>query len=659
MRGLIRLVLALAVLAGLAIGAVFLLPADRIGALAADQIRAATGRDLTLSGRLRPTLWPEIGVATGPVALSNAAWSEAGPMLRAEGLSVGLDLMALIGGDIVIRQITAQAPEIVLEKAADGRVNWDLGDPHGGGQSGSGAGGPRAFTLDAGRVAAARVTYIDHATGQRVVMSDLDATLTLPDYQGAADLTLTADLNGAPLTAEATVDRFAVMMAGEVAPLRARIGLAGASAAFDGRAGLTPTAVDGALQAAVTDLPALMAALGQPAPDLPAGVGHRLGLSGQLTVAPEGSLHLRQATIRQDQNEVMGAADLFPGDKPRLTGQFRAASLDLAPLTGGDPSGGSGRSGATGWSTDPFDVSALNALDADVTLAADSVDLGKGRLGPTQIRATLDDRRLVVDLQRVQGYGGTVTGTTVVNGRGGLSVRADLRVKGVAMQALLGDLAGYQRLVGEGDLTLSVLGAGASVDAIMNSLSGQGSVSFGKGELLGLDIAGMLRTLDTSYMGAGSKTIFDSITASFTIESGVLKNEDLAFDAPLLQAAGKGRVGLGAKTLKYRVTPTALLGRDGTGGLKVPLLISGSWAQPKFQLDLEAAAKQKLDLDAQKAALEEEARQAAEQAREKLRRKAKESLGVTSEDGESLEGAAKRKLEEEAKRGLRNLLGVK
>lgn len=40
----------------------------------------------------------------------------------------------------------------------------------------------------------------------------------------------------------------------------------------------------------------------------------------------------------------------------------------------------------------------------------------------------------------------------------------------------------------------------------------------------------MLRNLDASYVGAGAKTIFESISASFTVEKGVLSNNDLAFE---------------------------------------------------------------------------------------------------------------------------------
>lgn len=660
MRWLIRIVLSLVLLAVLLVGALFLLPAEKIAGLASEQIRAATGRDLTLSGRLRPSLWPEIGVATGPVTVSNVEWSDEGPMLAAEGLSIGLDLKALIGGDIVIREVSALSPRIVLEKAADGRVNWAFDGADGGpGTVGGGErGGMRAFTLDEGRISDGTLVYIDHQAGSRTELAALDATLGLPAFDGPADLGLSARLNGQPVSATARIGSFSGMLDGAVSALTTDIGVGAAKLAFDGRAGLTPLAAEGALDADLSDLGALFAALDAPAPDLPPGVGKRLSVKGQVTYTSEGSLYLRDATLTQDSNVISGGADLTFGAKPRLTGQFTTGALDLSPFMGGggeDPAGGGG--GPDGWSTDPIDVSALGALDAEVAITADSVDLGSAQLGPTRILATLTDRRLVFDLREVRGYDGTVTGNFVINGRGGLSVGGDLTVSGVAMQALLKDVADYDRLLGQGDLELEFLGSGASMAAIMNSLSGSGSIRFGKGELRGLDLAGMLRTLDTSYVGEGAKTIFDSIAASFTIENGVLKNDDLDFLAPLLSAGGKGKVGIGGRTLDYRVVPVALPGADGEGGVKVPLMITGTWAKPRFQLDLEALAREKLQIEEKQKALEEKARAAAKAAEERAKEQAAKKLGVAPEEGEDLEDAAKRKLEEEAGKALRKLFG--
>jgi AsmA protein len=313
---------------------------------------------------------------------------------------------------------------------------------------------------------------------------------------------------------------------------------------------------------------------------------------------------------------------------------------------------------ADGWPTDTIDVSGMGGLDLAVALVAPSIDLGVAKLGPTGLKLTMDRARAVFDIREMAAYGGQITGEFVVNGRGGLSVGGNLNFAGLAMQPLLSDLAGYDRLIGSGDLEVQFLGVGNSLDAIMKSLKGQGTLELGKGELRGFDLGGMLRTLDAGYVGEGQKTIFDGLAGTFTMADGVLSNSDLKLVAPYVTAAGSGEIGVGARTLNYRLRPTALAEADGTGGVMVPLLITGPWANPKFRLDLESIAREKMEAEAR--ALEERARQAAAEAEAKakaeLEAKLKEELGVEVLDGESLEDATRRRAEEALEEETRKLL---
>lgn len=656
MRIILRVLFSLIVLLALLFGALFLLPADKIAGLAKDQIHAATGRTLTLEGRLRPAIWPQLGLATGAVSLSNADWAGPDPMIRAEGLSVGLDWGALIGGDLRVTEVTLTAPQILLERGKDGADNWTFGSGTATPGASTDPAAPPAIAIDRAAITGGTVVYLDHASGETRRIEGIDATLNLPEPGGPAELRLAAQLNGQTATARLSLPDSGALLAGQVAPLETEITLGAARLTSTGRAGLAPLAAELAVDAELSDLTALFAALGLEAPALPAGVGERLTFTGQVTLAPEGSVHLRDAVLTQDANRLTGAADLFlDGPRPRLNGQFTAGALNLAAFTG--ESGGSGGAQDPGWPKDPIDASALATLDAEIALTADSLDLGAAQLGRSVVLATIEDRRLQLDLRQVQAYGGTVTGSVAVNGRDGLSVGSTLTVAGLALEPALKTFADYDRLSGTADLSLSVLGSGNSVDAIMKSLSGSGKLALGKGEMRGLDIVGMLRTLDTSYVGTGAKTIYDSIGASFTIDKGVLTNNDLAFTAPLLRMAGKGTVGLGAQRLDYKLTPTALADAEGKGGVKVPLLIKGAWSNPKISLDLAGLAADELGLEEKKKQLEDQAEAAADKAREDLKAKAAKELGAKTDEGESLEDAAKRKLEDEAKKGLKGLLG--
>ena len=106
---LIRIFGALAMLVLVLVAILLLLPGDRIAALAVDRIKAGTGRDLSVSGDVRLTLWPVLGVETGPVVLANADWAGPEPMLRAEALAIGVSAPELLRGEVRITRIAATA----------------------------------------------------------------------------------------------------------------------------------------------------------------------------------------------------------------------------------------------------------------------------------------------------------------------------------------------------------------------------------------------------------------------------------------------------------------------------------------------------------------------------------------------------------------------
>ncbi|PQO22707.1 AsmA family protein [Rhodobacteraceae bacterium WD3A24] len=651
-RWVFRLLGVVVVLALLAVAALPLIPAERLASLAAERFESATGRALSFDGEVRASVFPVLGVRTGPVRLANADWSEAGPLFAAEGLDIGLDPLALIGGDIAIRAVTARAPDIRLERAADGRANWAFGaapQPEAGDatQPESGA---RAVSIGLAEISDGRVQYVDHGAGTRLDLAALDLSLTLPDYTGPAEIDLSAQIDGRDVAVSGRVARFAALLEGEVTPLEATLATGGGEIAFDGRAGTAPAAAEGRLRADLDDLPALMALAGQPAPALPAGIGETIALETRLTLAGAGSLHLRETALTLDRNRLNGAADLtFDGARPHLTARFSGGALDLSALAGAQDAGAGGTgNGGNGWPSAPIDVSALAVLDAVVELDAESIDLGAARLGATRLRLVNERARAVLGLREVRLYDGLLTGEVVLNGRGGVSVGGDLRAEDVALQPLLAALAGQERLAGTGSARIDFLGAGPSVAAIMNSLSGGGSLDFGAGEIIGLDLAGMLRNLDPSYIGDGNRTIYNSITAQFDITDGVLRNDDLVLDGPLVSVEGAGEVALGAREVDYTVTPVALRDAAGEGGLRLPLRISGPWAAPGVSLDTQGAVSERLD--AGREALEDRARQAVESA-------VGDRLGTNAEDGETGEDAAQPDLESEITEGLETLFG--
>jgi AsmA protein len=652
MRWILRIALTLLTLVVVAVAALFLIPTDRIAAIAEAQFEENTGRKLTLKGEVRPQLFPRLGVALGDIEIANADWAGSEPMVEAARLEVGVGLSALFSGDILVEAFTIESPVIRLRRNAEGVANWDfLGSE----STDESSGGLTEFSLPKGIITNGTLAYVDDLAGATYSLTEMDASLALADLRGVAEVDLSARLQGEVIKVKATVDGVQQLLDGGVQPIDLDAVISGNTVKFQGAAGLEPLQAKGDLVSDFANLKGVMAIAGQAVPVIPNGLGQHPKVRGSVTLSPDNQLFLRDAVIDLDQNRLSGDIDVTLGDVPYVKARLSGGDLDFSAMSTDSSSGdGAANAGAGGWSDARLDVSGISAVNGEFTFQAVSVDLGSIQLGATSLKGNLDRSRLVLDLGGVRAFDGVASGQFVVNNRNGLSVGGELSAQGVAMQKLLDDFAGFDRLVGDASLRLKFLGVGGTMNQIMNTLSGSGSLDVGSGELLGLDVGGMLRNLDLAYVGEGSKTVYDDIKASFTIADGVLRNDDLRFASQLLTATGRGSMDLGGQTISYRVEPVALAAQLDRG-ISVPFLIEGPWSNVKFRPDLKGLIDQ--NLEAEKAKLKAKAKAEEDRAKARVAAKLQEELGVVREEGQSTEDALKDALENKAKDKLRKLLG--
>lgn len=634
MKWIIRLFGLLLLVIVVAVGSLFLLPADRIAKVAADQLRNLTGRDVAITGDVGLTFWPVLGVSAGGLEVGNASWAKDGAMLSAANAAIGVDAMALIRGEIKITNIEAQSPTIRLEQRRDGRASWQFTDGGGAAQIETAptapASAPRPLTIQ--RLNITDATLIYDAEGSDLVRYEgVDLSLDWPERAGPAVIDAALRPAGERVTVNATIDRFDQFLNGDVRPLQARVDTKGGGASLTGRAGLAG-AVAGDIWVKTSDTGRFLASLGAGAVDLPQGLGRIMDVRAQLTLTPDRRLAIREMTADLGGNTLRGAADITLNGTPDINAQLSAGALNLAGFAGSD-TGEGGTSAApapSGWSKAAIDASGLAAFNGEIALKADSIDLGALTLGPTRVLLRNDKSRMVAELREINAYDGVISGEFVVNNRGGLSVGGKLAAQGVSMQPLLQQTAGLSRFRGTGDAELSFLGSGQTLDAIMRSLGGNGAVNVGRGSIEGIDLDALMGNFDVK----GGTTVFDSLGATFAIENGVLRNTDLLMLLPNFTATGTGQVGLEAQTVDYTVTPKALR-VNGDRGLAVPVRIFGPWSAPQIKPDLQAA----LDLNF-----------ASEKA--KAQQKLEEKLGIQRQDGQSVEDAVKDKVEDKLKREL-------
>ncbi len=635
----------------LLVGLVFVLPAERVAQIAADQLKNATGREVVISGDVSLSLWPVLGAKVGAVEVGNADWASGGPMLRAEQAAIGIDASALWRGEIAIRNIEATRPTIRLESRADGRANWEFSDASGAAQIETSTGpesAQQAFSIAMLQITDATLIY-DAEGSDRVRYDGVDLTLDWPEREGGAALKGTLRPRGKPVTLSAQFDRFDRFLAGEARSVDVSLKAASGSARLVGKASLAGD-VAGQLDVNMPSTDGFFSALGLPAPGLPQGLGRAVVLKTKLDLSSQRNLSLRDLVADLGGNRISGQLDASLNGVPQITAQLDAGDLDLRSAMGEEGGGGAapsngGQGGASGWSKEPIDASGLAAFNGVIDLNAKSIDLGSMKLGATRARLTNERSRMVFSLRDVQAYEGRIQGEFVINNRNGLSVGGNMSGSAISLSPLLGDLMGVTRLNGAAEAQVQFLGVGQSVHAIMHSLSGKGSVKTGRGTIEGINLDALMRSGDA----AGGTTIFDSLSASYTIEGGVLRNSDLKLLLQIFEAGGEGTIGLGAQDIDYLFTPRLLEVNEGRD-LAIPVRIHGPWAAPRIVPDLSAALQQNL---------EPEIEELKDQVDERVKEEVQEALGVSAQEGQSVQEAVEEKLKDELENKLKEEVGDK
>ncbi len=650
MKWLIRILFILIAVVGLTLGALLLMPGDKLGAILADQVRKQTGRELSLSGDVHISFWPVLGMETGPVTFGNAPWASPQPMLSAESLAVGVDAEALLSGEIRIKRVIAANPVLRLE-LANGHGNWvfqsgdsDAATVSGTQTSSAGKADDRPITLEQLELSGARLIYTEN--GATVMdFPSVDLSASWPDVSAPLELQAKMAAPGGAVDVAMSIPDLTAFASGAATSLNLELTAPGGQISFAGLVNLAGE-MDGKTQINAANTNQMLAVFGQAGVTVPKGLGQIADIETQMTYTRDGRIALRGMVARLDQNQFNGDADINIANPPQITARLNAGDLDLTmagAATGGENASG-GRGATNGWSKDPIDASVLALANGNIRLDANSIAIPDLVFGKSSLTMTLDRSRAVLEMHPARLFSGVLNGQVVANNRNGLSVGGSFTAEGIDVKDALSTLAGIERLSGTGSGSLEFLGVGQNEDQIMRSLSGKGRINMNGGVISGID----LDRLMGKGQGSGGTTVFNSLSASFKIKDGNLTNKDLLMSLDNFRADGAGRVGLGARDIDYLFTPVALRANSGEG-LAVPVRIVGPWSDPSIKPDLTKVLEAAADAELKK--LEEEAK-------EKVQQKLIEELNATVTEDAKIEDVIKDKLEDEAKKGLLKLLGV-
>jgi len=339
---------------------------------------------------------------------------------------------------------------------------------------------------------------------------------------------------------------------------------------------------------------------------------------GTLTGTPEAVI-LKKATIKVDKATLIGDLRFkSTGKRPTIEAVLKTDRLDLDPymaqkqnIKRGDIDGilGTRKTAIAAWNSNKIDLSFLNAFDGASQLDPGQLIAAGHSIDKVRLNAKLVAGLMTAVLPQFQIYGGSGQMNLALNGaKSRPTLKSKLNLKKIQIQPFLQKSADLDFLSGAADVVLDVVSSGTSQSEFISGLNGTGKFSVTDGALKGVNIPGLLRNiqsgrLDKLVSKPSETTDFSELTASFSIDRGVVSNKDLLMKGPLLRMSGKGLINLPTERIDYGVTPKlvgSLAGQGGTDatGISVPLLIKGPLASPSIQPDLQGLLTSGQGIDA-------------------------------------------------------------
>jgi AsmA protein len=523
------------------------IPSGYVTSLVQDRIERDTGYRIAIKGTIGIDLWPSLGFALRHVTFDRPGKDATDAQLAVGEVRAALELASLLSGTLKISELAIDRPtlRVPLLRERTGSGVSSKSD-----RSEETAEDNTAFPVSRVTVSNGVIVFFDPQTGWENRVDDVNASVTL-----GADRQINITGEARPGDRSLTFTVAATPPAGS--PGRRNI----------------PTELK-------------LEILGAPTRQLTARAEVRINNETLLINGLSGSL---------DDGKFNGWASVDLSSKPLVRVDLDFQRFDL----GAEPSRPSApRSGAQPWSDAPIDVSGLKYVDVQATISAAELNIGQARFAPARVEATIDRGVLKASFSNLGAYDGRANGSLSIDASSNdpsYALKAD--VSGVRALPLLSSLADFDNVDGRMRATADVRGTGASLRAIMSSLTGTASVDVRDGSIRNLNIAKMIRALTSGTLSGWQErpdqaTDMSQLSATATIAKGQAITNDLFLTGPLVRMTGAGTVDLGSKMLAFRVEPELVMTTEGQGGradpigLGIPVVVQGAWSEPRIYPDV-------------------------------------------------------------------------
>jgi AsmA protein len=623
---------------------------DRI----AQQVKSATGRELTLSGPIRLSVFPWIALELGPASLGNPPGFSTQPFAAVRHIAVRVKLLPLLRKELQIGRIEIDGLDLRLLKNAAGKGNWqDFGGSGSKSQPASTSSGSGTLPDLAGlEIKDSRLSYQDmvadhvslelgHVTSGKPIPVKLKLDLTTApgakpiDLDGQMDVTLdlekkqyriapleisgtlTSKQGAAPVSWKFAVPQLSADLAAQTfsAPAftveLAALHLGGSIA---GTRIVDAPSFKGAFKVDPVSLRDLMGKLGiTPPVTRDPKVLARLAANGNFAYGGN-ALAADALDIQLDDSRLRGKLAVTNLDTKATNFNLGIDRINIdryrppeAPATAKAAAPPAEKSGAQ--PSDP-----LKHLELNGTLTIGSATASNVTL--TQLLVTIAAKNGVTRIAPIRAklYGGDYSGDITIDDREAVpTLKIDQTMASIDMAQMLKDFAKTQRISGRGTVTTNLTAHSLGGDTLMKTLNGHVSANVDNGALEGVDLwfeinraVALIQKQGLPGGQSSGRTKFDALKVSADLVNGVASTKDLNIASQNLRISGQGTSNLVTEAINYQVKATILkdaptaAGAAGKSLADIPLNITGTFSSPSVKPDVEQLAKARLQQELDK-----------------------------------------------------------
>jgi AsmA protein len=567
------------------IASTWFLNRDALRQAVEDQIRAVTGLDLVINGRIDISVFPGSYVSFHDVGLKGGGTTA--PALNVDVLTANLRLLPLLLQRFEIADVVLLRPRIHVIREAKGESNWTPFIDTIARTMKPGADNQVSFSEI--RIQDGVLTYKDASGRTSETLDDIDLSLAWPSISRSFAATGQFDWRGERVDASISASDFLAALSGERSGLKARLASAPLKLAFDGTvSNRTSMMLEGTL---TIDSPSLRNALRWTGQEPPGSGGFgRFALKARANLVGP-SIALTNVNVELDGNVAEGVMTYANNGRQTLQATLAADALDFTPYIS------TFRllaSGARDWNRQLFDLKSLSMTDLDMRLSAAKVTVGSSRLGRTAFGANLRGGALALSVGEAQVYGGVAKGSfSLARADAVADVKAQLQFTDVDLQACAAELFGVSSLSGRGNLNVSLVATGGSPFGLAQSLDGTATLTGHDGAINGFNVEQLLKRLKRQPLsGTGSfrsgATPFDKLTIAVKFSDGVATADNIRVDGPTTRITLTGTASVPAREYDMKGTASLVSATGGASTFDLPFVVQGPWDDPLIFPDPES-----------------------------------------------------------------------